>query len=100
MNGIRWDGTITLGTIVQVGVTLALAIMAWSVFKTKVELMLKQQANLIDSMSRRFEEHEKLDRDLFHEIQSRITDLVGGVQRLVGQNEVFRSGQQQDRRAK
>lgn len=95
-HGIQFDMTITLGTLLQIAGTIILAIAAWSAFKTKVELIMKQQQELLNGLTNRFTAHEQRDEKIFDELQKKITDLVGGVSRLVGQNEVFRRNE--DRR--
>lgn len=90
MPGVNFDLTIQLGTIIQVGAMIGTAWVAWSVFKTKVDLMIEQHAELIAGLVTRLDKHEVKDDALFKEVTSSITNLVGGVQRLVGQNEAFR----------
>ena len=93
---MRFDWTIEIGTVIQLFGSAVLIGVAVVSFRTKVNLVLEQQSELMRALSAQLAKHEDRDETLFGEIQSRITDLVGGVQRLVGQNEVFRSGQ--DRR--
>lgn len=92
MDGLHFDWTISLGNIAQMVTVLVVSTAVWIAFKTRVELILKQQAELIASLRENFDKHEERDDTLFREMQSKITDLVGGVQRLIGQYEVFRSG--------
>lgn len=85
----RTDWTITLSMVVQLVSIVAFALGAWFIFKTKVELLMKQQADQFVALTKQFHEHETDDTVEFRGIQSRLTDLVGVVQRLVGQNEAM-----------
>lgn len=103
--GLHWDMTITLGALLQLAGMALIALAAWYGFKSKIEIVLAKQdvivsqhSQLLDKVAEQLREHERTDATLFHEIQNRLADLAGGVQRLVGQNEVFRRGGADDRR--
>lgn len=70
---------------------------AFFVFKGRMEEMSKNQKELLEAFARRFEVHEGIDRDMFKAIeakfelvQTRFLDIVGGLQRVVGETAVFR----------
>lgn len=91
-----YDPTITLGSLFSAAIVLVVSIAGWVAFRARVDAVLSNQDRLMSHLTERFEAHENRDEEMFQKIQTRLMDLSGGIQRLIGQNEVFR--QQQDRR--
>lgn len=83
----HFDYTITLGTIIQLVGFVGFAWATWTAFKTRVDLVLKSQADLMVSLTKRFEDHEHGDAKNFHEIQGHITKIVGELGRAIGRIE-------------
>lgn len=93
----QFDTSISIMGLVNAGVILVVAYGGWKAFQSRVDIILTNQKDLMDKLTDRFEVHEQSDERLFLHIQERITDLVGGVQRLVGQNDAFRKLPRMDR---
>jgi hypothetical protein len=87
---VHFDGTITAGSLISGAIVLAVGLAGWVAFRARVDTILKSQADLTEALTSRFEKHEERDSEMFQGIQARLIDLVSGVQRLVGQNDVFR----------
>jgi hypothetical protein len=74
-----FDPSINLGSLIALAVIVVGGIKVWA-----------QQKEMLAELARRFHEHEKRDEELFAQMQNRILDLSGGIQRLIGENSVFR----------
>lgn len=94
----HFDWTISFGNIAQILTVAGVAYGVWVGFKTRIELLLTRHAELLMQLQSNFDKHEEQDARLFHEMQQHITQLVGSVQRLVGQYEVLRHERPTDRR--
>lgn len=84
---IDWS---VLLAVIQLGVLIVGILGTVFVFKTRMEEMAKNQEKLLQAFAERFEIHEETDRKMFEGIQNRFLDVVGGLQRLVGETSVFR----------
>jgi hypothetical protein len=93
----QFDTSISVMGLVNAGVIVVVAYGGWKAFQSRVDILLANQKDLMDKLTDRFEMHEESDERIFLSIQDRITDLVGGVQRLIGQNDAFRKQPRTDR---
>jgi hypothetical protein len=84
---IDWS---VLLAVIQLGVLIVGIVGAGFVFKTRMEEMVKNQEKLLTAFTERFEIHEESDRKMFEGIQNRFLDVVGGLQRVIGETSVFR----------
>lgn len=89
---VTFDPTVTLGTVIQ-SATVAIAIIAaYHAIRNKLDMFTSTMTSHAEAL----EKHsERLDR---HE--EKILDLVGGLQRVIGQSEmVFRANPRRDHRS-
>ncbi len=90
---MHFDGTITLGSIFS-AVTIVGAIVVF--FVRLVELQRSQnemqanQSRIMEAIRLDFKKHEDKDDLRFERLENRVIDLVAGLQRMVGNVEVFR----------
>ncbi len=98
--GVTIDWTVSIGTLLAVVVTLVsqflFGVVAFKVFQTKTQLLFENQGSILTSLSTRLNQHEQRDEELFEKVQDKLGDLVGGVSRLVGQNDAFRRSSRGD----
>lgn len=87
---IHFDSTVTAGSLISAAIILAVGIAGWVAFRARVDTLLDNQDRLMAHLTQRFEGHEDRDAEMFDKVQSRLSDLAAGIQRLVGQNEAFR----------
>ena len=76
---MRWDGTITLGSLLQMITMVGLVFAAWSAIRVRLEAfgkILEMHAKSLEAHAQRLDRHE-----------DRILDLVGELQRVVGRTE-------------
>ena len=89
---VHVEYTINLGTIIGIAVNIIMFVvggaMVWSAFKSRVDTVLNAQDRLMTHLTDRFESHEKRDEEMFSQVQLRLADLAGGLQRLIGRAEV------------
>jgi amino acid permease len=93
---MHFDATIQAGSLISAAIFLIVGLMGWYAFRARVDVLIENHAELMRALTARFESHEDRDEEMFEKVQNKIGDLAAGVQRLVGQNEVFR--RVQDRR--
>lgn len=73
---MQFDPTISMGTVIQIAAMIALGIAGWYAFKAKIEVFentLREHAKSMTGHASRLDTHE-----------TRILELVGNVQRLIG----------------
>lgn len=89
---VTFDPTITLGTIIQSATVAIAVIAAYYAIKNKLEMFtgtMTAHAEALEKHSERLDKHE-----------AKILDLVGGLQRVIGQSEmVFRANPRRDGRS-
>ena len=79
---MHWNGEVTLGNLLTIITLISLAIAAWYGLKARIlvfQEMLRTHSQTLMDHAKRLDTYE-----------SRILDLVSGLQRLIGQSEVFR----------
>ncbi len=89
----HFDSTISMGTIIQ----LVAIVGAGVVFFVRLAEIQKRQIELIETLREdlhehkmEFRDHQSKDDTRFDRLEQRIIDLVAGLQRVIGQTEVFR----------
>lgn len=96
MLAIQFDPTISLGSILSATMTIigmaAMVLVTLSKIRTKIELMIDELQRGHRQLADRMEHHEENDQKMFHELQEKITKVVGDLQRVIGQADiVFRN---------
>lgn len=78
-------------------ITVIGGIWAWIKASHKIDtilvrqgIVIDQQRALLDKLAAQFDAHEHEDDRRFERFEERILDLVAGLQRVIGQSEIFR----------
>ena len=79
-----FDYTISLGAVINLGGLLVVLYVGWVSFRVRVDTVLANQKELMTALVARFEAHERLDRELFQEVQGAISGVVREVSHVAG----------------
>ena len=87
---MHWNPEISLGTVFVIALQAVFGLLAFVKFNAKADTLIQQHTELIRELRRKFDAHEEEDDRKFERLEARITDLVAGLQRMVGRTDFFR----------
>lgn len=80
------DWTISLGSLLSAVSVIGACV----VFFVRMGEIQRQQTEILRTLRDDFRDHQKEDNIRFEKLETRIIDLISGLQRLIGQMELFR----------